>query len=183
MQPKTAAPSGTCQNGLTLIEMMLALAIGAVVLTLTAPAFDRFVQRQRIDVAAHELVSHINLARLDAVTRRHLVLVCPSLDGRSCTGDNRWEDGWIVFRDDDRNRRVDADDELLRIGAPIEALSIDSAGRTLIRYQPDGTAGGTNLTLKLCHDEMPELARAVIVSNPGRPRVDDLPGHLSCPAG
>lgn len=169
------------QSGLTLIELMIALAVAAIVASVTLPAMRELQQRQRIDATAHDLVAHINQARINAVMQREITIVCPSLDGRECSGGNRWEHGWIVFRDPDRNRRPDTGNDLLRVGNGARELLIDSAGRTRIRYQPTGTAGGTNLTIKLCDPGDPERSRAVIVSNPGRPRVDDLPGHLSCP--
>jgi type IV fimbrial biogenesis protein FimT len=169
-------------RGFTLIELMLALAVAAVLASLAAPAMSEFMARQRIDAAAHDITAHINLARLQAVTHAERVVLCPSADGAECTGMNRWDVGWIVFRDGDGNHRPDRESDLLRVGAALERLEVDSAGRIRIRYQPDGTAGGSNLTIKLCDPERPEIARAVIVSNPGRPRVADLPGHLSCPA-
>lgn len=166
----------------TLIELLAALALLAMVLGFAVPAMTKVLQSNRMVGAANTLVAHLNLGRLHAVTHREIVLVCPSADGLTCTGGNRWEDGWIVFRDPDRNRQIDAPSDLLRFGNPIRGLVIDSAGRTQVRFQPDGTAGGTNLTLKLCPPLDPTLGRAVIVSNPGRPRVDNLPDHLSCPA-
>jgi len=171
------------ESGFTLIEMMLVLAVAAVIASLTLPSLDRFADRNRIESTANDLVAHINLARLEAVMHRHLVVVCPSTDGRRCSGGNQWHHGWIVFRDDDRNDIADQRDDLLRVGPVLEHLWMDSAGRTRIRYQPDGTAGGSNLSIKLCDLEHTDLAHAVIVSNPGRPRVAPLPRHLSCPAG
>ncbi len=168
-------------HAFTVIELLAALALLAIITGLAVPAFTELTQKQRIDATANELVAHLNLARLHAVTRRELTLLCPSDDGIRCNGSNRWESGWIVFRDPDRNRRIDNQSDLLRVGNPARGVEIDSAGRFQVRYQPDGTAGGSNLTLKICDRTDPERARAVIVSNPGRPRVDDLPGHLSCP--
>jgi len=168
-------------SGFTLIELMLALAVAAVLFSVALPSMHGLQQRQRIVSAANDLVAHINQARLHAVTRREIAVVCPSLDGAGCTGHNRWDDGWIVFRDPDRNGEPDQPGDVLRVGSGMQNLVIDSAGRTRIRYQPSGTAGGTNLTIKLCDTSDPDRSRAVIVSNPGRPRVADLPDHLSCP--
>lgn len=176
------SPVADSAPGFTLIELMLALALAAVVASLAAPALGDFLARQRIDAAAHELVAHINLARLQAVTHAECVVLCPSTEGIACSGSNRWDTGWIVFRDADCDLEPDHDADRLRVGHALEGLTVDSAGRRFIRYQPDGTAGGSNLTIKLCDVERPGLARAVIVSNPGRPRVADLPAHLSCPA-
>ena len=168
-------------SGFTLIELMLALSVAAVLFSLALPSMHEFQQRQRIVATANGLVAHINLARLHAVTRREVAVVCPSLDGATCTGANRWENGWIVFRDPDRNGEPDQSGDVLRTGSGMPNLLIDSAGRTRIRYQPSGSAGGTNLTIKLCDTTHPDQSRAVIVSNPGRPRVADLPAHLTCP--
>lgn len=168
-------------HGFTLIELMLAVAVLSVLLSLGVPTMQDFAQRQRMVAAANDLVGHINVARIHAVTKREVTLLCPSEDGWRCAGHNRWDVGWIVFRDPDRNGEPDSADDLLRVGNPFDGLHVDSAGRTMIRYQPDGTAGGTNLTIKLCDPQRPDQSRAVIVSNPGRPRVDDLPDWLSCP--
>lgn len=168
-------------NAFTLIELIAAIALLAILTGLAVPAFTDLAQKQRLDATANELVAHLNLARLHAVTRREVTLMCPSSDGIGCNDRNRWENGWIVFRDPDRNRRIDAESDLLRVGNPMKGILIDSAGRFRVRYQPDGSAGGSNLTLKICDRVRPERARAVIVSNPGRPRVDDLPRHLRCP--
>lgn len=170
------------QNGFTLIELILTLTVLAILVSLSVPAFQDFQQRQRIVSVANELVAHINLARMNAVTRGELTVVCPSSDGLRCSGSNRWEHGWVVFRDADRSGQAENVSEILRVGAGVSGLIVDSAGRTRIRYQPEGTAGGSNLTIKLCDTNNPDNNRAVIVSNPGRPRVDDLPDRLSCPS-
>ena len=174
-------PNRKAQRGLTLIEFTLVLAVGALLLGLAAPPFNAMVERQRMVAASNRLVAHLNRARLHAVHRREIAIVCPSGDGRTCDAGNRWHTGWIVFRDPDRDGRPGGPDDVLQVAPPIERLNADSAGRTRVRYRPDGTAGGTNLTIKLCPAHPDAPPRAVIVSNPGRPRVDDLPGHLRCP--
>lgn len=166
--------------GFTLIEFMLALTVAAVLVTLALPAMRDFQQRQRIVSAANELVAHINLARLHAVNRREITVVCPAEDRAGCSGSNRWDRGWIVFRDPDRDGAPNRESDVLRVAGRLDHLHADSGGRTRIRYLPSGMAYGTNQTIKLCDRESPSQSRAVVVSNPGRPRVDDLPDHLDC---
>lgn len=169
--------------GFTLIELMITLAVAVLVLTLAVPTLGDLQQRNRQAAAANELVAHLNLARMNAVTKREITIACPAESTLECGGHNRWHDGWIVFRDPDRDNRPNQPDDLLRVGSGLEGLWSDSAGRSLIRYRPEGTAYGTNQTIKLCDPSGVSRPRAVIISNPGRPRVADLPSHLSCPGG
>lgn len=173
------APS--IQRGITMIELVLVLTIIAVLVSLASPSLGSLINRNRIVGAANELVAGINLARQTAVMKRQVTSLCPSTDGRTCTGQNRWDEGWIVFLDPDRNRQPDSDSDLLRVTGRLDGLHSDSAGRKRIRYFPSGFATGTNLTVKLCDPRYPEQSRAVIVSNSGRARVDHIPGHLNCP--
>lgn len=173
----------TFPRGFTLIELLAALALFAILAGLAMPAWTSLLQSQRITATTNTLVAHLNLARLHAVTRREITLLCPSVDGIRCADSNRWESGWIVFRDPDRNRRIDHESDLLRVGNPARGVRVDSTGRAQVRFRPDGSARGSNLTLKVCDVVDPERGRAVIVSNPGRPRVAELPAHLRCPGG
>ena len=160
---------------------MLAISVLAVLVSVAMPSLRDLLQRQRITAAANELVASVNLARQNAVFQREITLMCPSIDGAGCSGNNRWDRGWIVFRDPDRNRAADRPEDILRVAGSVDGLIMDSAGRTLIRYRPSGFATGTNLTIKLCDPENSANARAVVVSNPGRPRTGELPRHLECP--
>jgi len=170
-------------DGFTLIELMLAISIAAIVLALAVPSLGSLQQRNRNAAAANELLAHLNVARIHAITQQEITIACPAESTRACAGHNRWHAGWIVFRDPDRDGRPNDSEDLLRVGPGLEGLWADSAGRTLVRYRPSGTAYGTNQTIKLCDPSGSTEPRAVIVSNPGRPRVADLPGHLACPAG
>jgi len=169
------------QRGLTVIELMLTLSVIAVVASLAVPSFSDLIQRQRIVAAANQLVAGINLTRQRAVMDNAITRICPSVSGLDCDAGNRWDRGWIIFRDPNNQRRPESPELVLHVGAPLDELHSDSAGRTGIRYLPSGFATGTNLTIKLCDPHNPDNARAVIVSNSGRARVADLPDHLSCP--
>lgn len=169
--------------GFTLFEAMIALLVAAILTTLAVPSLVDLHQRNRNAAAANELVAHLNVARLHAVTNRVATIACPATADGACGDHNRWHDGWIVFHDADGNGRPEGDGDLLRVGRGLEGLWADSAGRTRVRFQPSGTAYGTNQTIKLCDPSGLSRPRAVIISNPGRPRIDDLPGHLSCPGG
>jgi type IV fimbrial biogenesis protein FimT len=158
------------RSGFTVIEMMIALSVLAVILTLAVPAFGRFMEQQRLTARANELVAHLQFARGQAISRGTLVAACPSRDGRTCTGGNRWEHGWIVYLDPDKAGQPAEGEDVLRVVQAMPEHVIHSGGRHRVRFKGSGVAYGTNLTLRVCARGNPEAARAVIVSNPGRVR-------------
>lgn len=160
----------TREHGLTLIELLIALALLAVVLTTAVPAFGRFMQEQRLTTSANQLVTHLQFARGAAITGHTTVTACPSADGASCTGGNRWDQGWIVYRDPERQAQPARPEDVLRVVQASSGLHMHSGGRFRVRFQGSGTAYGTNLTIRVCTPGNPDAARAVIVSNPGRVR-------------
>ncbi len=103
-----------------------------------------------------------------------MVSLCPSLDAEDCapTG-NTWHTGWIVFVNGDRDSPAvrDADEELLRVYAPWPGGSL-TANRTTLSFRPFGQMGVT-ATFTFCDDRGSPAARAVIISQTGRPRVSD----------
>lgn len=160
--------SGT--SGFTVIEMMIAIALLAVILTTAVPALGRLFEQQRLTAAANHLVTHLQFARSEAIKRNDLVAACPSSDGGACTGGNRWEDGWIVYLDPDKTGQPANPAAVLRVVQGQPGLRMSSGGRYRVRFKGSGMAYGTNLTIRLCTAGNPHAARAVIVSNPGRVR-------------
>lgn len=157
-------------SGFTVIEMMIAIALLAVILTTAVPAMGRFFEQQRLTAASNHLVTHLQFARSEAIKRNNFVAACPSSDGLGCTGGNRWEDGWIVYLDPEKSGQPAHPAAVLRVVQGSEGLLMSSGGRYRVRFTGSGMAYGTNLTIRLCTPGNPEAARAVIVSNPGRVR-------------
>jgi len=157
-------------QGFTIIEMMIGIAVLAVILTTAVPALGSFFEQQRLTAEANHLVAHLQFARGQAISRNTRVAACPSTDGATCTGGNRWGDGWIVYLDPEKTGQPGDTDDVLRVVQGVEGLTAASGGRYRVRFKPSGMAYGTNLTINLCTPGDPDAARAVIVSNPGRVR-------------
>lgn len=159
--------------GLTLIELMVAMAVLAVTVTLAVPSFQDVLARTRATTAYHQLTASLMLARMAAISLRQPVVMCPSADGLQCRSDLIWEDGWIVFPDPGHKGQPDGADALLRrvdrLGGPLQVRS--SRGRPQVRYRPDGRAPGSNLSLHVCQGEQLLLAK-VVVNNVGRARTE-----------
>lgn len=99
--------------GFTLIELVITVAIAAVLLALAAPSFVDTVANQRRASTVNELVEAINSARLEAVSQRRTVTLCSSNDSASddpsCT-DSDWDAGWLIFIDSDDDAVLGEDD-------------------------------------------------------------------------
>jgi type IV fimbrial biogenesis protein FimT len=106
------------QAGFTLLELMMAIALLAVLLSIGIPNFRDFINNARMASAANDLLGDFNFARSEAIKRRLPVTLCKSDDGATCDDDEDTQfRGWIVFIDDTTtNGIVDDDDEVLRGG-------------------------------------------------------------------
>jgi type IV fimbrial biogenesis protein FimT len=112
-------------RGFTLMELMVVLALGAVILSLGVPSFNQFQQNSRITGLANDMLGGVQSARSEAIKRQVPVAVCPSDDptaaNATCTaGTFR---GWITFVDPNNDCERDAadpDELVLRTGARID---------------------------------------------------------------
>jgi type IV fimbrial biogenesis protein FimT len=162
------------QRGYTLPEIVFTLAIAVGLLGWGVPTF-RDVQRNAVRTReVNQFIQAVYLARSEAIKRNGVVSLCPSPDGDLCapTG-TAWRDGWIVFVNSDRDSPAVRDDgeELLRVYAPWPNGAV-SANRTTLSFRPFGQMGVT-ATFIFCDDRGSKAARAVIISQTGRPRVSD----------
>ncbi|MET3134634.1 type IV fimbrial biogenesis protein FimT [Oxalobacteraceae bacterium GrIS 1.11] len=100
--------------GFTLTELMVALAIVAILLAAGLPNMSGMVARQQLRTAVNDLFSALNLTRSLAIARGERVIVMPSepagLD---------WSLGWVVFVDKNDNLSLDAGDELIFRQGPV----------------------------------------------------------------
>lgn len=170
------------QRGFTLAELLMAMAIAAILLAVAAPSFSQFLASQRLVGASNRLLVEIQTARMLAVHRNSRVGLCGSIDGERCTGSTDWSSGTLTFVDINHNGQRDPSEPATRRvdGTELDGLRVTtSSGRVVLAFNPDGFTAGSNLTLRICARERPEW-RQIIVNLAGRSRVNRPAGPVDC---
>ncbi len=173
-------------RGYTLMEALITTSLVAVLVTVGVPGFRMLILDNRRVSALNGFVASLQHARIEAIKRGERVVLCPSADAERCLATGDWHRGWLAFVDRDRDRERDAGEAVLwarEALAPGQTLT-SSRYRRRIRFLPEGFAPGSNLTVTYCDPRGAAAARAIVVSNAGRPRLTDArPGGrpLSCP--
>jgi type IV fimbrial biogenesis protein FimT len=82
----------------TLIELVVTIAVLAIVMGLAVPGFNSFIQSNRVTGHANGMVSALAFARSEAVNRSEQVRFCPvNAAGNGCDDDGDWSTGWIAL--------------------------------------------------------------------------------------
>jgi type IV fimbrial biogenesis protein FimT len=183
MEDKRARRPVCWSRGHTLIELVIGLALVATTLAWGLPSFGTLLRNSARTREVNQFIQAVYVARSEAIKRNGVVSLCPSRDGATCSPSSLWATGWLIFVNLDRDSPAarDSDEELLRVYPPWESGQI-VANRTTLSFRPFGQSGVT-ATITFCDDRGSSAARAVIISQTGRPRVADKNssgGSLNC---
>ncbi len=175
------------ENGFTLIELMIAVGLTGLLLSMAVPALDIFVSNARQTGAINDFVSTIHQARSTAVTTNTRVTICPSAGGTNCEAVG-WNAGWIMFSDPDSDRQVDNDETILSASGPVDGLTIQSGQfSTFMMYRPNGrvmnaSLNGSSGAFTVCDDRGAGHAKVMIIDLSGRPRLSRTMADGSAPS-
>ena len=169
------------QSGFTLVETAVAASVLMIVAGIGLPSFQEAIRGFRLTSALTAYSADFAFARAGAIGRSRKVVACPSTDGRRCSLDGDWSRGWMVFVDANGDIGPDNAESVLQAHGPLPAgvMAHSTRGRPYLRYLPDGTSAGSNLTLRLC--QQGQMRASVVVNNAGRIRVDRLRTPIACP--
>jgi type IV fimbrial biogenesis protein FimT len=183
------------QNAFTLIELMVVLAVLAILIMVAVPQFHTIINNNHMSATINEFTSALHYTRSEAVNRGARVTMCRrNGTAKQCaaagTGTG-WEAGWLVFVDDNDNNTYDATgtDVLLKVHEPIE-LNSQLRGNTNVaeRISYLGTGFSSQMgRLILCNKKDADSstldanssARVVVINATGRPEIKKVSEDLS----
>lgn len=159
-------------RGFTLVELLVTISIVTVLASVALPSLRGLFLRNTTASSVNLLLTHIQLARIRAVTDHATVVICPSADGISCTPSSEaWSQGWLIFTDIDYQQppQPQAGDTLLSAHRNDGVTTRLYTSLDHIRFSPSGSA--RNGTITVCPDKSTRYAKAIILSIVGRARV------------
>lgn len=135
-----------------MIELMIVVAIAAILAGLAAPSFDDFMNRTRQTSTMTQLIGDLNRARSEAIKRNQRVLVCVRGTDSACGNGADWQNGWLLCYDENQDGACDATSSThpnpIVIHQPLHSrLTLTGAS---LYFNPSGTQGaGGAATLTL----------------------------------
>lgn len=151
------------QRGFTMVELMVALAVLAILLGIAVPSMTQFSFRSKLRSYSNEVVASALLARSEAIKRNQTVTLCVSSDGTSCASGS-WESGWIVRTSGGEViHRQQAITDGFKIIGDVDSIAFAASG-----------VGTTVATLKVCRStpSLGDQESEVTVSATGRTAVE-----------
>lgn len=161
--------------GFTLIEVMVTLAVIAVLATLSAPYFRDLMMANQLTSNANNLVLAALAGRVEAIKRNQQIRIS-ALDASSAG--NEWGPGLVVYVDNDASSTFTVGDEEIRtISAVPSAHTVNGPnGVTGFGFLPSGEINSTSvpLVLQVCDNRSSETGRSVTITGTGQVRATDL---------
>ncbi len=189
------------QLGMTLIELMTAVSILAILMTLAVPNFNSLIASVRLSSATSELTASLTRARNESIRSGNRVTVCRSNAANtqcSNTAGGGWETGWLIVQDLQRptvNASVDTGDTISYVGQSLPAGIRVLGNSYMANYvsfsatgQPRQIIGGGIApgTIRICSTSAAlqdsERARDLKMTLSGHFKVEKSTVNSSCPA-
>lgn len=180
-------------RGFTLLEMLVALTLVVIVMSIAIPSFTNTIKNQRLVTSANELLVSLSLARSTAITTRAPVVICRSSNATQaapvCGAGSGWHEGWFVFSDNNANGVFDAlEEQLWEQHGPLPrdvTVNVGGNAEVAVRFRALGTVPGFNTTFQVCDDRKSDSQfqsnmRQVVLAFSGRAQVRDGIGGTAC---
>lgn len=82
------------QAGLSLLELLMTIAILGVLVRIGVPSWRHWINTNHIEITQAELIRNLQFARQIAMEKKEKVIICPSVDNKSCS--ENWTSPYVI---------------------------------------------------------------------------------------
>jgi len=164
------------QNGFTLIELMMVLAVALVTLGIGLPSFEGAIADARLVSQTNNVVAALNAARATAISEHYESIVAP-ITGTS------WQNGFQVFIDKNGNQSAD-DGEIIQTFEAVNGditLVPNNPFKRRVTYKPDGRSVAGSFYI--CSNADLKTFRRITIAGTGRIRTEKPEASGLTPSG
>lgn len=187
-------------SGFSLIELIAAMVVLAILAAIGYPAMQRFIAEERARSHVNDFVADFNISRSEAITRKETIIICPfNLVAGVPTCGADWMGGWLIFADSNGNNALDSPPDTVLVqhvgvqglvtlrqrdaATPPNVIAptpfrIDTTGATsVVAAAPPFPPPGS---LSFCDSRGPADGRRVSISAAGQARTDKIGAGGAC---
>lgn len=177
-------------RGFTLIELMIVVALIAILTALAVPSYKEMIMKNRVSAAATEILAAMNYTRSEAITQGKSFIMDP-LDADEF-GYGSFKSGWVIGEakpDAARGGKSFVDpDKILRKHEALQGVNVPFKDRSRVAFNRQGALDDDiskiqntgvidfKITAKGCKPGMQGIQRTIFVGRTGRAEVKDTSG-------
>ncbi len=186
-------------SGVTLIELLVTVAILAIILAIGVPSLREMQVRSQVGSITSEFANDVARARTEAITRNSCVDICTSINTANAltggtptcaaAGNKNWQNGWIIFANPTcstaQNNPTTNGSTLIAVrqtgDSNFQLESSDSLQRLTFESRGLTTSGQSNFTLSYTPESVSSPHyRSICISASGRVTVKQYAGDDAC---
>ena len=160
-------------RGFTLIELIITIGIVVIISSISIPSLTQFLQKNKIESSSNELFTMLALARQNAIVSGKDTYACELTNNNQCNIERPfgavWNNGWLVFQDNNQNSDLDDEDDILLIHKNQSKVGVIFNQRGRLRFRSDGSARSAGFYI--CTERS---SKHILILYSGRARINKL---------